>query len=205
MKTTVVTTTIISLASLMLVGCSDAANTLPKTQAPFLIDGVCDEDAWDQTPHFDIGGGATLDWLQDENYLYMCLSITEGSYGTFDLYYLDPSDGQPVDLHVSAQIGERKLVDGVWPDYLWWNNTAWTANNIEMQYTDNKRSGFVEPAGHELQANLLKLANDKGEITLMLHVRALMSEDGTRSGNTAWPNGAKVDDPATWTTLHVTR
>jgi|GEM_PF-6653156 len=193
------------LVSLMLVGCSDAPNTLPKAITPILVDGVCDEDAWDQTPHLNIGEGAALDWLQDENYLYMCLQMPKGSYGTFDLYYLDPADGQPVDLHVSAQVGERKMQNGVWPEYIWWNNTAWTANNVEMQYRDGKLAGFVEPEGHELQASMLKLANSNGEITLMLHVRALMKEDGTRSGTAVWPAGALVDDRSTWTTLNVTR
>lgn len=92
---------------------------------PVLLDGKIAAE-WDDAISMKLSDLATLYVKQSEEYLWLALKLSAPD-GAVDLY-LSPTDGAIYDLHSSAKLGERRLVDGAWPDWRWWNNGGWVAN-----------------------------------------------------------------------------
>ena len=72
-----------------------------------------------------------------------------------------------------------------------------------MKLEGRNLTGFETPPGHELQISKSKMFGAADSVTLSIHIRALMLEDGTRKGEVWWPHGADRDDPKTWTVLRI--
>jgi len=165
-----------------------------QTAAPPLVDGKCQEYEGLSAQVIELDHGVKLHFYQNQHYVWICYCYQEGSYGTLDLQVEAPGLDEPLNLHVSAQLGE-------WPvnkpeeqpqDPLsdkWWNHVGWTANEIWPNGID--RSGeraqpqFKNAKARELQ--LSKARFGRGEWKLKFNIRALRTTNGMANLN--FPEG----------------
>ena len=125
-----------------------------------LLDGRCDE-------YRPIGAEVIAEsdelavlFFQDEDYVWLCYTLPDRSYGTLDLVVDSPALAGPVNLHVSAQLGEWQVDQpderpGVADSDRWWNVNGWWSNAVAwngMRETDQAtRPNFQASHGRELQ------------------------------------------------------
>ena len=109
-----------------------------------------------------IAGDGTISVLlfQDEDYVWICYALPAESYGTLDLVVDSPGLTSPMNLHVSAQLGEWRAGH---PDEApqdsdsdrWWKIEGWWSNAVSfngMRETDEgPRVNFQWSEGRELQ------------------------------------------------------
>ena len=98
--------------------------------------------------------------FQDADYVWLCYALPEQSYGTLDLVVDSPGLADPVNLHVSAQLGEWRVghpgeepqdaeSDRWWKVHGWWSNAvSW---NGTRETDQGPRPNFQASEGRELQ------------------------------------------------------
>lgn len=168
-------------------GCTTAVHREAAPAYP-LLDGRCNEyqglgAAYEALPH-----DVTLFLFQDESYVWLCASLPPNSFGTADIVISAPALESPVNLHVSAQIGEWPAND---PDAapktsesdLWWRVSGWYAVPVRMNgYVEDeagRRARFIPSEGRELQ--LAKERFGRGEWRMNFTLRAVTKADGERT------------------------
>lgn len=129
------------------------------TQYP-LLDGRCDEYRSIGAAVIAEGGDISVLLFQDADYVWLCYTLPGESYGTLDLVVDSPNLADPVNLHVSAQLGEWRADH---PDEvpqnadsdLWWKVHGWWSNAVSwngVRETDQgQRAKFRASEGRELQ------------------------------------------------------
>ena len=123
--------------------------------------------------------------FQDADYVWLCYALPEESYGTLDLLVDSPGLADPINLHVSARLGEwqaghrdegtqESRSDRWWKIHGWWSNAArWNG----MRETDEgPRPGFLKSEGRELQ--LSKARFGRGTWRLNFSIGAVRDADG---------------------------
>ncbi len=196
---------IIGLLGLVTIPAQSQPLVINRTTQPILMDGRCSDEAYASSTTLTMASRSTLHLLEDERYLYVCIAYPPDSWGAGDLYFIAPEDGAILNLHVSAQKGERKQnADGTWPDYIWENNRDWFGNVVVMRW--NQEDGFTcchPSSARELQISKRKIADTDGRIYMMLTMSVIMTEAGTRDGRLAFPENASLDNRASWADLVV--
>ena len=71
-----------------------------------LLDGRCDDAAYQDTTAHALGDGVSLFAVSDAHSFTLCIALPQPGFAALDLV-LEPEVGRPVELHVSAQLGER--------------------------------------------------------------------------------------------------
>ena len=150
-----------------------------------LLDGRCDE--YQRVGAEVLAEDDTISVLlfQDADYVWLCYALPEDSYGTLDLLVDSPGLAEPINLHVSAQLGEwraghpdegpqKSNSDDWWKVHGWWSNAAsWNG----MRETDEgPRSKFQTSEGSELQ--LSKARFGRGTWRLNFSIGAVRDADG---------------------------
>jgi len=125
-----------------------------------LLDGRCDEYRHIGAEVVAEGGDISVFLFQDAYYVWLCYALPDESYGTLDLVVDSPELVNPVNLHVSAQLGEWRADR---PDEApqnaesdqWWKVRGWWSNAVSwngVRETDQgPRANFRASAGRELQ------------------------------------------------------
>jgi hypothetical protein len=169
---------------------------------PILVDGSCEDAVWQAATRHEIGLEATVSFVANNDFLYVCVEAPAKSYANVDLYFL--SGTLLHNLHASAQLGERLKSPSGWPEFQWWNQKGWTANWLAYvgPRTENGRQlpPFRFAPGREFQIARSKFPGT--ELRLMLHVHELATETGMQ-GEVRYPARAREEDPQSWTTLHI--
>ncbi len=96
-----------------------------RSDARILLDTRCGDVEWMGAARVSIGDGRELLAIEDATSLYLCIPLPAESYGTMDLYVLPSSGAAPLNLHASAQVGERTKVAEAWPDWTFGNHHGW--------------------------------------------------------------------------------
>jgi hypothetical protein len=136
-----------------------AATQVGAAQYP-LLDGRCDE-------YPDLGARVVAEseiisvlFFQDADYVWLCYTLPDDSYGTLDLEVDSPGLADPVNLHVSAQLGEWRVdhpeeVPTSAASDRWWKVQGWWSNAVSWNGTretdDGPRQNFRASEGRELQ------------------------------------------------------
>ena len=165
-----------------------------QTSVPPLVDGKCQEYEGLAATVLDLDHGVKLHIYQNEHYVWLCYCYQPGSYGTLDLVLAAPELDRPLNLHVSAQLGE-------WPanpleaapknpeSDKWWNHEGWTANEIWPNGTDRSgeapRPKFKNADARELQISKARFG--KGDWKMKFNIRALRTTSGM--ANLTFPAG----------------
>lgn len=150
-----------------------------------LLDGRCDEYRSLPAKVIARGDGVSVRLFQDTDYVWLCYDLPEGSYGTLDLVVEAPGLPDPLNLHVSAQLGEWRAEH---PDEapqssdskLWWKIDGWWANAVSlngMRDTDEgSRPNFLPSEGRELQISKERFG--RGTWRLRFSINAVQTPDG---------------------------
>lgn len=112
-----------------------------------MIDGSYDSE-WSDAAVVVIQDSVRLYFKQTSEFVYIGIQPPAKGYngGWVDLYLADGGN-QLHNLHASQKLGERKLIDGEWPDWnLWWTNQLrWVANYskpIDVEAHGKKSTGY---------------------------------------------------------------
>lgn len=182
---------------------AEAAPILHANAAgPILMDGNCDDAAWQRAGVQDIGAGARLRVTASDDFVYICIEGPPESFTNVDLYILNGTS--VYNLHASAALGERIRSDDGWPAYQWWNHHGWTANWLPYlgRRVENGRevARFAFAAGREFQIARSKFPSSEWRV--MVDVHELATDTGM-DGEARYPALAREDDPNSWARLVI--
>lgn len=100
-----------------------------RASAPILLDGLFTAGEWDDAVRIDGGGGVTLLFKRDAGHLFIGVRCPGLEAPVADLF-IQPAGNEIHQLHASAQIGERVVVEGEDRPYVWGRSPDWQANEI---------------------------------------------------------------------------
>lgn len=154
------------------------------TQYP-LLDGQCDEYRRIGAEVLAEGDDISVLLFQDADYVWLCYALPDESYGTLDLVVDSPGLADPINLHVSAQLGEWRVnhpgdvPQNAESDH-WWKVRGWWSNAVSwngVRETDQgPRPNFQASEGRELQ--LSKTRFGKGAWQLSFSIGGVRHADG---------------------------
>jgi hypothetical protein len=182
-----------AVAILALVACGGAQQEPPSPQPASgsaspgypMLDGHCGDVAGLAQERHVVAPGVELFVFQDRDYVWLCYTIPNGNFGMVDVAVAAPGLAEPMNLHVSAQLGEWPIAS---PDLApaeatspqWWNHHGWTAAVVPfngVEETDGQsRYKFKPTPGRELQ--LGKARFGRGTWKLALSIRGITGPDG---------------------------
>lgn len=125
----------LAIAAILVAGAASASKA--KGPAYPLLDGDCGEYAVLAQARYEVSDAVTLYLFQDRDYVWLCYTLPENSFGMADLVVDAPALDAPLNLHVSAQLGE-------WPagkpeaapasadSAQWWNHRGWTGTTVRF-------------------------------------------------------------------------
>src|SRR4030095_950886 len=96
-------------------------------------DGDCSEYPPLRAERLTVSPDVDLYIYQDRYFVWLCYTYPTGSFATVDLTLKTRAIPEPIDLHVSAQLGEwpankPELVPKNAESDLWWKFHGWDAN-----------------------------------------------------------------------------
>jgi len=100
-----------------------ACLTVPFADAPILLNGRCDEPQWMKAAEVRMSNDSRVLLLHDRDYVYFCAVPAPGDGAAFDIFV--GHEDRTIQLHVSAQVGERLLVGNAEPPWDWNNHKGW--------------------------------------------------------------------------------
>lgn len=123
-----------------------------------MVDGRCSEYTDARARTIPMRDGLVLHVLESDDAVWLCVPLPAESLGMLDLVVESEALERPLNLHVSAQLGEWPEGDAAktptGPDSpLWWNHQGWTANWLWFHgmQDDGKRPNFAHAPARELQ------------------------------------------------------
>lgn len=183
------------LIAFLISSCQSDSGT---NEAPPLVDGSIEDFKALGVIPTNLGPGVDLYFYQDKHYVWIAYDYPDGSWGTLDLKLKTEELDGPLNLHVSAQVGEWPLDN---PELApknpesnyWWNTNGWTANAVWTNGMDRSgdvpRYRFKNAKARELQ--LSKKRFGRGEWKLTMEIRAIAQANGERSTITFPQDGSE--------------
>ncbi|MDB5367540.1 MAG: hypothetical protein JWM77_3467 [Rhodospirillales bacterium] len=162
-----------------------------------LLDGRCEAAEWARAARLDLGSGASLLVQEDADHVFVCVRGPAGGLNTLDLYLVTDRAPVPVDLHVSAQVGERTLTQSGWPDWQWRNQTGWYGTPVPFAgMTDLEgapRPAFARDTDRELQLSKARFGPLPWRIRVDVQVMG-----PERKASALYPPESTAETPVNW-------
>lgn len=169
----------------------------PVTTVPLLLDGRCEGSEWRSAARTPLENGMELLLQHNASQVMLCVTLPAESYGTMDLYLGSPAVPMPINLHASAQVGERQRTTTGWPEWTFGNQRQWYSPPVSLSratVVDGRAQlTFGNVAAREVVIEKEKFG--RGPWRMMTEIRALGTD---KQGSTQFPAGASADDPSTW-------
>ena len=165
----------------------------PSAGEPLMLDGDCGEYDALGAPAEHLDPRTKLYSWQDAGSVWLCIALPDRSQGVLDLKLLAPALDVPINLHVSAQLGEWLVGDPQGApaspsDDRWWNHRGWYANPLHFGGLQSGDHGthvtFRFSSAREIQ--LSKDRFGRGEWLISLTLDAVGKADGS-VGSISWP------------------
>jgi hypothetical protein len=143
-----------------------------------MVDGDCAEYAKLPAKHIKVADGITLHVYDNEDYVWMCYTYPDGSLGMLDMKLKTDKLTSPLNLHVSAQLGEwpadrDDLVPKSAESNQWWNISGWTANNVWANGIDTSgpqpRIRLRNARARELQLSKERFGHGDWQFSMAIH------------------------------------
>ena len=187
------------------------ASTVPQGHEPLLLDGRCDGEEYKGSASVDLGHGVTMKVIRVGSQLGLCIPLRPGSLGTLDLFLVTPRQRQPLNLHVSAQIGERQLIGGRWPEWAFWNHRAWAAPWVPFEGFDGegaeRRPRWGTGAARELVLDTRRFGEGRWlfrvELRRVMDPASVGSAAPTEIAQLIHPVGTIAENEAGWDSLDL--
>ena len=150
-----------------------------------MMNGDCSEYSALKAETVKIDEQVSLNIYQDKDFVWLCYTYPEGSFGTLDLVIDTPKIEKAMNLHVSAQLGEWPADNpDASPDSadsdLWWAINGWMANNIWFngyREVDGKQyAKWKNAPAREMQIS--KAHFGTGDWKLRFEIRSVKGSDG---------------------------
>jgi hypothetical protein len=113
-----------------------------RSGSPVLLDGVFSPGEWDGAWTRDLGSGVQLSIMKMKGHVFIGIRFSPFRGNIADLF-ISPDGRTVTQLHASAQIGERKVLDssGPWdnPEFVWGDTSGWYANEIRWNQQNMDR------------------------------------------------------------------
>ncbi len=165
-----------------------AAAPVPELQiargAPVTLDGRIDDVEWRDAATLSIGGGYRLHAKLAGDNVLIALRYPEPTFVGVDLY-VDTPNGSLLNMHASAQIGQRHPQGDQWTPWNWGNNAGWDSHVTERT---PDRTSFVRQQGREFRISRALLAGPAFRLRIALNdERTLIWPAGTaQRGTSGW-------------------
>lgn len=167
-----------------------------------LFDGRCNQDEWQAATKLQLPAQIDIYLMHNNESLFVCAKGKAEDYTVIDLYIEDTETGQLYNLHASAQLQERKLIDTDWSDSEFWNHQDWGGFWVpyagETETESGKRTKFLEGSHREIQVLRKKFAGDSWN--MMIRISAV-NHEGKYGAEFFFPEKAMDKDRSTWATF----
>jgi hypothetical protein len=157
-----------------------------RALAPPMVDGDCSEYAALGALRQVVDANVTLSVYQDRHYVWICYTLPPDTFGLLDMRVESGALAKPMNLHVSAQLGEWPADE---PDAVpqmpdsdtWWRTRGWVANWQWFHGVDasgpTPKARFVYAHGRELQLSRARFGSDP--IYVVLNIARIRRADGS--------------------------
>lgn len=162
-----------------------------------MIDGLLSNGEWNKAARVEVPGIARLYFQRSTEFVYIAVEYTHSPSGIVDLY-LSPAEGEILDLHASAKLGERPMHDGKFPDWVWWNNRDWVAN-VSRVDSFEKRTFLPAPV-REYQIRRSRFPSAVWRLHFEL---TAMGDNNQTQSVTVFPTGTLDNSSAGWLVLNL--
>lgn len=177
---------------------TSAAAISPPSGAPILMDGRCETSEWADAALVSSTQGHTLRIKKSDRYLMMCITYPEDGRGTFEGYLVTDKQKTPLNIHVSAKVGDREWSPSGWPEFEWWAAEGWWSNPVRFNSAEEEETRFLPSPAREVQFDLDHFGRDGWRI--MFDVYYGRRDDGTYD-TVALPADADFEDQESWISL----
>lgn len=158
---------------------------IPYGKSAVMIDGKFNPAEWDDAIKVKLSDSLMLHFKQDHHYIYWCLQgmFQKPALRGVDFYITNNST--MINLHTSAQLGERTFTNMSYGGWIWWNNDSWVAT-VSRPVT---ASSFLADEAKEFQLHKSRFSNRS--IRLMLSIAApdilpAYPSDATTTSSLKW-------------------
>lgn len=166
-----------------------------------MIDGFFSPNEWLGSVDFPIDDSVSIKIIQSKKSLFIGIeSIKKFPTHFVDLFIRDTEDQTIYHLHVSFQIGERKVKDFALEDTPKWNwgfHDLWISNDLKMNNELANSEGTTKKKVFPYQGIEFQISKKKFKGTRIM-LRAEVS-DFTNSNNVLiFPPNSARKDPSSW-------
>jgi hypothetical protein len=171
------------------------AEITPPIGSEILLDGTCADDEWNDAKSIASNQGHTIRVKRSDRYLFMCITYPENSHGVFEGYLVSENQPKPLNIHVSAKVGDREWQDDKWPEWEWWAAQGWWSNAARYNSTEEGERRFLRTPAREIQFDLDHFGRAGWRIMFDLYYG--QNDDGSNR-TVPLPAGAKFTDQNSW-------
>lgn len=138
-----------------------------------LVDGIMNEEEWNDSKQVFIAENAALNLKQSENYLFIGIKTPFEMLPYIDMF-IETDDKKIYNIHASFQLGERDLTglenwDDNNPTTRWGYTSMWYANEIRQDRSKRNEESIYYYDGFEFQISKDKFQSEN--IKLRVEVR----------------------------------
>lgn len=151
-----------------------------------MIDGRAEEYSQLSVEPIVLADEVNLYVYQNAHYVWLAYDYPPGSYGTLDMHLLTETLATPLNLHVSAQLGQWTVGDTLSRPQTptsdrWWNHIGWISNPLWANGIDTLT--YTVPQynlknGEAREIQLSKAHFGRGIYKVRLYVNAIKDRDG---------------------------
>ncbi len=170
----------------------------PPFGAPILMDGKCDDSEWRDAMEAAVAPGHVLRVKRTERYVFMCITYPDDSFGTLEGYVTTARQTTPLNIHVSAKVGDRLWTEEGWPRFEWWAAEGWWSNAVRYNSFEDGEQRFLGAPAREIQFDLDHFGREDWRIMFDMYYGR--RDDGTYD-TVPLPVGSTFEDPASWLEL----
>ena len=139
-----------------------------------MVNGDCSEYPELSAKRIDVGHGIELHIYDNEHYVWLCYTYPKGSVGVLDMKLKTARLAHPLNIHVSAQLGEwpadrDDLAPKTADSDIWWNQNGWYGT-----FSYRSRDGTAR----EIQLAKKRFGN--GDWQMALTIYGIVDQGGTR-------------------------
>jgi hypothetical protein len=171
------------------------AEITPPIGSGILLDGRCTDDEWNDAKTIASNQGHSIRMKRSDRYLFMCITYPEDSLGTIEGYLVSENQPTPLNIHVSAKIGDREWQGDEWSERVWWAAEGWWSNPSRYNSVQEGERRFLRTPEREIQFDLDYFGRTGWK--LMFDFYYGRNEDGTYD-TVSLPAEAKFTDQNSW-------
>lgn len=179
---------------------------------PVLLDGIFSEGEWNDAMKVPMNDSITLYFKKYRGHFYLGVYTPVYAISVPNAFF-QLNDSTILQLHVSAQLGERLLKPGSADDedsgFNWGYSDGWYAN--ESRWDQNRRNYLIDSLGQD-NSEAFEMSMFPREGTEIQILQSKLQSDSLKfrieilippeyDGHNHFPSGTKIKNTEGWTTL----